>query len=211
MLSLLKQVDEDNSGDITLLELKRHIRKRRIIADKEGLSKLAERVVISGGTSFPTVYFEDFEKYTSIECASHVLKKIEDEEKNDPRVNLKTIFRTLDSDGGGTIDMEEFNQVLLELNVQLTPVEMADVFDIFDPDGGGEISYLELVYAVRHRKDFIRRLETAEKKRKKEEELNDQKHWDDKTKIKGRVEMNRADMEEHAILWMRKTSEHTTG
>ena len=107
--------------------------------------------------------------------------------------------------------MEEFNQVLLELNIQLNPVELQDVFDIFDPDGGGEISYLELVYAVRHRTDFIRRLEKAEKKRKKEEELNNQKHWDDITKIKGRVEMNRDDMEEHAILWMRKTSEHTTG
>jgi Ca2+-binding EF-hand superfamily protein len=211
MMHLFESVDEDKSGDITLPELRRHIRRRRKIALEEGLSKVAERIILKGGTSFPTVYFDDFEKYTPIEASDLVLKKIVQAVQNNKDMNLKAIFKKYDTDGGGSIDMNEFTQVLLEFKIKLTKSEVDNVFRIFDPDGGGEISYLELVYAVKNRADFIRRLNKAENIRLKKQELNDQKFWGDPTKIKGEVEMNRDELNEDAIEFMRKTSEHTDG
>ena len=82
------------------------------------------------------------------------------------------------------------------------------MFDIFDPEGDGDISYLEFVYAVKNRADFIRRLEIAEKQRLVKEKINDTKFYDDPTKIVGKVVMDRAEMEEQAMEWMKRTSEH---
>ena len=47
---------------------------------------------------------------------------------------------------------------------------------------------------------------TKEKNQKKE---NDLKFYDDPTKIKGKVKMDLTNIDEQAMGWMRKTSEHT--
>lgn len=208
MSQLFKHVDDDGSGDITLVELRRHIRRRRTIAKRDGMNRLAERVVIEGGTKFKTVQFTDYEKYTSIEAANLVLMQIQKAVQLNPELNLKTVFRNYDSDGGGSIDKIEFNGVLLAFHIQLTDKEVNNVFDIFDPEGDGDISYLEFVYAVKNRADFIRRLEIAEKQRLVKEKINDTKFYDDPTKIVGKVVMDRAEMEEQAMEWMKRTSEH---
>ena len=119
------------------------------------------------------------------------------------------MFRDYDSDGGGSIDKEEFNQVLLAFKIQLTLKELDNVFAIFDPEGDGDISYLEFVYAVKNRADYVRSLQSADDKRKKLEKENDLKFFDDPTKIKGKVKMDLTNIDEEAMEWMRKTSEHT--
>ena len=45
------------TGDVTLEELRRHIRRRRFICERDGMSRVAERVQLGGGTIFETVQF----------------------------------------------------------------------------------------------------------------------------------------------------------
>jgi Ca2+-binding EF-hand superfamily protein len=209
MKKLFQHIDDDNSGDITLVELRRHIRKRRKIAEQNGMSKLAERVVMEGGTKFKTVHFTDFEHWAPIEAANLVLIQIQKAVRTNPKLNLKAVFRSFDLDGGGSIDKEEFNNVLLAFHIQLSTKEVDNVFAIFDPEGDGDISYLEFVYAVKNRADFIFRLLKAEKKRIVAERINSLRHWDDPLKVLGGVAVDREDMDEEAMEWMKRTSEHT--
>ena len=53
-------VDElvrDLESGTTLEELRRHIRRRRFICERDGMSRVAERVQLGGGTMFETVQF----------------------------------------------------------------------------------------------------------------------------------------------------------
>ena len=209
MVTMFEKIDDDGSGDITLSELRRYIRKSKTVAARGGISNVAARVVLEGGVAFNPVKFQEFESYTTLEAVNRVLVEIQTAVSRNEQLNLKAVFRDYDSDGGGSIDKEEFNQVLLAFKIQLTAKELDDVFAIFDPEGDGDISYLEFVYAVKNRADYVRSLELAEEKRKKLEKENDLKFYDDPTKIKGKVKMDLTTIDEEAIEWMRKTSEHT--
>ena len=57
MRQLFATLDGDGSGDVTLEELRRHIRRRRLVCEREGMSRVAERVKLGGGTKFETVQF----------------------------------------------------------------------------------------------------------------------------------------------------------
>ena len=171
---------------------------------------MAARVVLEGGTKFTAIKFNEYEQYTTLEAVNRVLVEIQNAVSDNANLNLKTVFRSYDSDGGGSIDKEEFNQVLLAFKIQLTPSELDDVFAIFDSEGDGDISYLEFVYAIKNRADYVRRLQLAEDKRKKLEKENNLKFYDDPTKIWGEVKMDLTAIEEEAMEWMRKTSEYTS-
>ena len=51
--------------------------------------------------------------------------------------------------------------MLKEFKILLSPAEVAAVFKIFDPDGGGSISYIEFVYSVFNRRKFIKGVKKA--------------------------------------------------
>ena len=209
MVTMFEKIDDDGDGDITLSELRRHIRKSKTAAARGGISNVAARVVLEGGVAFNPVKFQEFESYTTLEAVNRVLVEIQTAVSRNEQLNLKAVFRDYDSDGGGSIDKEEFNQVLLAFKIQLTLKELDNVFAIFDPEGDGDISYLEFVYAVKNRADYVRSLQMADDKRKKLEKENDLKFFDDPTKIKGKVKMDLTNIDEEAMEWMRKTSEHT--
>ena len=57
MTRLFKNLDEDNSGDVTLEELQRYMRRRRKELAEEGTDRSAARIKLSGGIEFETFVF----------------------------------------------------------------------------------------------------------------------------------------------------------
>ena len=57
MEKLFKKLDEDNSGDVTLEELQRYMRRRRKELAEEGTDRSAARIKLSGGVEFETCVF----------------------------------------------------------------------------------------------------------------------------------------------------------
>eukprot|EP01065_Artemidia_motanka_P006511 TRINITY_DN13203_c0_g1_i2.p1 TRINITY_DN13203_c0_g1~~TRINITY_DN13203_c0_g1_i2.p1 ORF type:complete len:765 (+),score=312.89 TRINITY_DN13203_c0_g1_i2:57-2351(+) len=55
------------------------------------------------------------------------------------------VFRHFDKDHSGTITLEEFRQVMRELNMPVTDHELVTLMRYFDTDGDGVISYHEFV------------------------------------------------------------------
>ena len=171
----------DAKDNITLVALRRYIRRKITSVEKEGCTKLLERVVLEGGTAFTTVLFENYETFTPIEAAALILQEIQQAVEKSPTLNLKTIFRMIDRDRSGTIDKLEFSHVLKKFKISLNDEEINNVFQMFD-DGDGELSVGEFLVAVNNRVEFIRDLVKAEMVRKQIEQCNSLKHFDDPTK-----------------------------
>ncbi|EGB07067.1 hypothetical protein AURANDRAFT_17686, partial [Aureococcus anophagefferens] len=62
---------------------------------------------------------------------------------------LREVFDSIDVDGGGTLDLEEFTQAYRKLLFDdLTDRQIALVFRDTDVDGSGEVDFEEFVEAM---------------------------------------------------------------
>ena len=58
---------------------------------------------------------------------------------------VRLAFRTLDKDGGGTIDTQEFKHLMTHIGDKLTEDEVMTIINAADKDGDGTLSYDEFV------------------------------------------------------------------
>ena len=75
-------------------------------------------------------------------------------------IGMQRIFKIMDDNGSGTLEIQEFWKALCDFRVDLSPEECRALFDKFDMDQNGEVSYDELMLAVAGdmspvRKDFV--------------------------------------------------------
>ena len=54
-------------------------------------------------------------------------------------------FKRFDTDHSGTLDYDEFRQVLRRYNIEMSDENYLDVMKVFDPDGGGSLDYNEFL------------------------------------------------------------------
>jgi hypothetical protein len=76
---------------------------------------------------------------------------------------VRDIFRSLDNDGNGEIDVQEMRLGMTVLGVQLSDEEVIGIVDWLDADGNGLVSYEELD------KEMVRRLTARRRLRRKKE------------------------------------------
>ena len=67
----------------------------------------------------------------------------EEEESNEEKLEVLEAFSLFDHDGSGSIDKNELNQLLMELNVVLTENELEDLITKLDEDKSGDIDFDE--------------------------------------------------------------------
>ena len=73
---------------------------------------------------------------------------------------MQRVFKIMDDNGSGTLDIQEFWKALCDFRVPVSPEECRKLFDLFDLNDDGEVSYDELMRAVAGdmnpiRKDFV--------------------------------------------------------
>ena len=61
------------------------------------------------------------------------------------------MFRIMDDNDSKTLDMNEFKKAMRDLALMLTELEVRQLFQLFDRDGSGTISYDEFMAVLRVR------------------------------------------------------------
>ena len=64
-------------------------------------------------------------------------------------IGLGRTFKSMDDDGSGNLDQQEFNKAMVELNMNLSNREQLRLFQHFDADHSGRIDFDEFLNAVR--------------------------------------------------------------
>jgi Ca2+-binding EF-hand superfamily protein len=61
---------------------------------------------------------------------------------------MQRVFKVMDDNSSGTLDIQEFWKALCDFRLPVSPEECRKLFDLFDLNQDGEISYDELMRAV---------------------------------------------------------------
>lgn len=77
-------------------------------------------------------------------------------------LGMQRIFKILDDNGNGVLEIQEFWKALCDFRIQVSPEECRHLFDLFDTDDNGEVSYDELLRATvgdmaPQRKEFVKK------------------------------------------------------
>jgi Ca2+-binding EF-hand superfamily protein/CRP-like cAMP-binding protein len=123
---LISIIDADGSGEISYFEF------AEMLATTEKLSTKKKR-----RSSPRPVHNEDKERQLPT-WWKEMRVKIEAK-----ATNVQTLFRSFDADKSGTVDVEEFRNGLHYIGVELSESQFAELLDMVDADGGGQIDYTE--------------------------------------------------------------------
>ena len=68
------------------------------------------------------------------------------------RIDLGSMFKTLDKDGDGTVTAEEFRTGFKKLRIEFPPERVDELINYVDRDGDGEIDYKEFIKQFKDQK-----------------------------------------------------------
>ncbi|CAL4894182.1 unnamed protein product [Urochloa decumbens] len=130
---MFKSMDSDNSGTITVDELRRGLAKKGTKLTEAEVQQLMEAADADGNG---TIDYEEF-----ITATMHMNRMDRDE-------HLYTAFQYFDKDNSGYITMEELEQALREKGL-LDGRDIKDIVAEVDADNDGRINYTEFAAMMR--------------------------------------------------------------
>ena len=78
-----------------------------------------------------------------VDSPQHILSLIKDPGKKSAQQEAEDMFRIYDKNKDGFISHDELKEVLSELDVNFTDIEIKEMMDNFDTDGDGQINFEE--------------------------------------------------------------------
>lgn len=63
-------------------------------------------------------------------------------------LGMQRIFKIMDDNNNGSLEISEFWKAVCDFRIQISPEEARQLFDLFDINGDGNISYDELMRSV---------------------------------------------------------------
>eukprot|EP01012_Entosiphon_sulcatum_P056417 TRINITY_DN8007_c0_g1_i1.p1 TRINITY_DN8007_c0_g1~~TRINITY_DN8007_c0_g1_i1.p1 ORF type:complete len:1333 (-),score=361.12 TRINITY_DN8007_c0_g1_i1:6-4004(-) len=160
---IFNKYDTDGSGSIELEEWREAMKDLGVAANDDVIEALFKRYDADGGGS---IEYEEFIRYAQpssqgeeagtsersraeeVERITHNLKSVLQQKRG--TAALKKLFEKYDSDGSGSLDVEEFAKTLRDLGVGkgARTEDLRAVFSRFDSDGSGSLEFMEFVNAV---------------------------------------------------------------
>lgn len=128
------EADVDNSGSLSLSELIGILRKKGYSGSDEDIKKIFRRA--------------DDSDDGMVSLDEYMVVMGEQPEKNHKQAAIRSVFRSFDKDGSGTIDKAELKAVFDEIGRSLSDSELNRIIEMADRDGSDTLDYEEFVKEV---------------------------------------------------------------
>ena len=143
---LFRRIDEDGSGEIDLNKFRRTMLVMEVSFTDEEIQALISQLDADGGGTLTLDEFVpklmSFQQQRAKDAVA-VLSKI-CQYLNSQREPAAVVFSRLDTDGGGSLDLDEFHSALSSLGIEISREAAVEVMDELDMDGGGDLELKEL-------------------------------------------------------------------
>merc|ERR1712230_321303 len=93
-----------------------------------------------------TLNYMENKKFPSSDVTA-IVEKLK-EKFREQAVLIRDVFRRVDEDHSGSLNMSEFRRALKKFNFDVTDQELISIMRKFDPDGDGSIRYDEFCSSV---------------------------------------------------------------
>lgn len=92
---------------------------------------------------------EQLNKFTIQDLIREIKAKIYERSASGGLRGLSKIFKTMDNNNNGKLDLDDFRWGLMDFGLQLTKDEATKVLDHFDRDGNGQVDFNEFLTTIR--------------------------------------------------------------
>ena len=92
---------------------------------------------------------EELNKFTIQDMISEIKAKIHERSASGGLRGLSKIFKAMDNNNNGKLDLDDFRWGLMDFGLQLTKEEAQQVLDHFDRDGNGQVDFKEFLGTLR--------------------------------------------------------------
>lgn len=151
-----KAIDRKGEKAVTFNDMVQAFRELEVEVDAKTASEFFRVVDVSGnGSISPAEFYHVFKKYnkqgeavlgpdSTLDWKLELMVRLDrlSREKDKP---LEEVFKEIDTDGRGRIEIEEFRRMFLKMGVPIQKAEFLNLFNAIDRNRSGGITFAELL------------------------------------------------------------------
>ena len=143
---IFRDLDEDGSGTLEAHELQQALKTLGITVPRSDIARIVNRYDFEGLGGMRYADFVSFME-SNDERGEKLLRVIDKVRRKLSRnaARLRSSFQRADRRGEGALDARALNECLADFGIKLNSKETSIIVDVFDNDGDGLVSYVELV------------------------------------------------------------------